>query len=102
MLPKQLQPYPSEVVHVDSNKVIWQHLQFGAYPGVDKRTAEYIQSYLCCGDRHSKPAGQEKEKKRITFGSHDRTGPKCDCTALRANLTFIIAVADVGLLEWGI
>jgi len=26
MLPKQLQPYPSEVVHVDPNDVIWQHL----------------------------------------------------------------------------
>ena len=37
-----MQPYPSEVVHVDPNDVIWQHLHFGAHPGVDERTAKRI------------------------------------------------------------
>ena len=65
-----MQLYPSEVVHVDANEVIWQHFHFGAYPGVDESPPEYIQSCLCSGDRHSKPADQEK-KKTIALGSHD-------------------------------
>jgi len=58
-----MQPYPSEVVHVDPNDVIWQHLS--AHHGVDERTAKYIQPHLCSGDRHSKPAGQERRRKRL-------------------------------------
>ena len=71
-----MQPYPSEVVHVDANEVIWQHFHFGAYPGVDESPPKYIQSCLCGGDRHSKPADQEKEKKAIAVGPHDRNYEK--------------------------
>jgi len=90
-----MQPYPSEVVHVDPNDVIWQHLHFGAHPGVDESTAKYIQPHLCSGDRHSKPAGQEKEKKTIAFDPHDRTGLYSSlCVAFAETLEFNCAFAE--------
>jgi len=63
--------HPSEVVLVNANEVVLQHLHLSTHPGVDKRPPKHFQlGGLCSGSGHNQRGTQEKDERANTLRPH--------------------------------